>query len=71
MVNSLWKNLVRIEAIPAEDDVLAMAHTHTHIEKVRNTIYSDKTVKGKEVELKKGENTSRFAPDTYENKYTA
>lgn len=68
---SLWKDLVRIDAIPAEDHVLAMAHSLAHIEKVRNTIYSDKTVKGKEVELKKGENTSRFAPDTYENKYTA
>lgn len=57
--------------MPAEDEVLALAHSHTHIKKVKDTIYSDKTVKGKEVELKKGQNTSRFAPDTYENKYTA
>lgn len=63
--------MVRVEAIPADDDVLAMAHSRAHIQKVRNTIFSDKTVKGKEVELKKGENTTRFAPDTYENKYTA
>jgi len=51
--------------------VLALAHSQGHIQKVKDTIYSDKTVKGKQVELKKSENTSRFTKDTYENKYTA
>ena len=30
----LWKDLVRIEAIPATNDVLALAHSQAHIQKV-------------------------------------
>ena len=66
----LWNKLTRVEAIPAEDHVLALAHTESHIEKVRNTIYSDKTVKGEKVLIKPHENTHQF-PSTYENKHTA
>ena len=63
--------MVRIDAIPASDDDLALAHSETHIDKVRETINDSKTVKGKLYEMKKGQNTKRFKNDTYENKYTA
>ena len=62
---------MRIDACPATDDVLALAHSSTHIQKVKDTIYNNKTVRGKQVELQKNQNTFRFKHDTYENKYTA
>ena len=43
----LWDTLIRIDAYPAEDKDLQLAHTDSHIAKVKETIYSDKTVKGK------------------------
>lgn len=50
---------------------MALAHSKDHIDKVKNTIFNDKTVKGKQVMLEKFQNTTRFKDDTYENKYTA
>ena len=67
----MWKDLIRIDAIPATDEQLALAHTAQHIQKVKETVNSDKTVKGKNPPLEKFENTFRHTVDTYENKFTA
>ena len=66
----LWNKLTRIQIEVATDQQLALAHSQSHIKKVRDTIYSDKLAKGKLVELEKGENTWRF-PSSYENMHTA
>jgi acetoin utilization deacetylase AcuC-like enzyme len=67
----IWNDLVRIDCIPALDEDLALAHSKSHIEKIQETIYSDKTNKGKQVEMEKFMNTTRFKEDTYENMHTA
>lgn len=66
----IWCKLTRVEAVPAEEEILSLVHTKSHIEKVRNTIYSSKTSKGKKVLLKAHENSFKFS-STYENNYTA
>lgn len=38
---------------------------------MKDTIFNNKTIDGKKVDMKKFENTNRFSQDTYENKYTA
>lgn len=45
--------MIRIEAVPATDEVLSLAHSKNHIQKVRETIYSDKTVKGERALLER------------------
>mmetsp|Transcript_11092 Transcript_11092/g.18594 ORF Transcript_11092/g.18594 Transcript_11092/m.18594 type:complete len:139 (-) Transcript_11092:1244-1660(-) len=67
----LWSSMIRIDAVPASDQDLALAHPKTHIDKIKNTIYSDKSIKGQQVAMEKNQNTNRFTPDTYENKHTA
>ena len=67
----MWKDLIRIDAIPATDEQLALAHTAQHIQKVKDTVNSDKTTKGKNEPMKKFENTFRYTVDTYENKFSA
>jgi acetoin utilization deacetylase AcuC-like enzyme len=62
---------VRVEAVPAVDEHLVLAHPMTHIKKIKDTIYSSTPEYGKEVLLSKGQNTRRFAHDTYENMHTA
>lgn len=42
----MWKDLIRIDAEPATDDVLALAHSQAHIQKVKDTVNSDKHIKG-------------------------
>ena len=68
---NLWSSLKRIDCYPAEDEDLLLAHPESHVQKVKDTIYSDKTKKGKNVLLEKFQNSHRFAKDTYENKFTA
>jgi acetoin utilization deacetylase AcuC-like enzyme len=36
----IWSQLVRIDAVPASDDTLALAHTQSHIQKVKDTLYN-------------------------------
>ena len=42
----LWDDLIRIDAEPAEDEDLLLAHPQDHIDKVKDIIYNNKTKKG-------------------------
>jgi histone deacetylase 6 len=59
-----------LDAEPADDKYLEMVHPHSHIQKIKNTIYDPKC-KDQETVLTKSKNTFRFQKDTYENRHTA
>ena len=59
--------MVQIEAIPAEEEELLLAHSDVHIAKVVSTRFNPKKA---DKELGLHENTRRFSKDTYENKWT-
>ena len=67
----IWDDLQRVEAVPASDEDLLLAHTQSHVDKIRETIYDTRMNKGEKIEMGLHKNTSRFSKDTYENKHTA
>ena len=61
--------MIALDVNPAEEKHLSLVHPHTHIQKVRDTIYDPKLASKDLLEAKK--NTNRFQNDTYENSHTA
>jgi histone deacetylase 6 len=66
----IYKELTQLDFEPAEDKHLEYVHPMSHIQKVKDTIYSVNTKNYKEL-LEGHKNTKRFQNDTYENKHTA
>ncbi len=66
----IYKELIKLDFGPAEDKHLEYVHPSTHVQKVKDTIYSVNNKNYKEL-LEAQRNTRRFNNDTYENRHTA
>lgn len=66
----IFKELIKLDFGPAEDKHLEYVHPATHVQKVKDTIYSVNLKNHKEL-MEGHRNTRRFQNDTYENRHTA